>query len=987
MKKIFYLALSLLAFAMTSCFEEEEFGLTGATYEDFTGEISEVDTRTSMGSDGSVLWSENDAISLFKKTGYHQKYKVKTYGSSSTDFQYDDYSTEVTLSSDSHYAVYPFAEGNSISGTELTINLSSLAEQSYTANTFENGKAVMVAKSATTQLAFTNAFSLANIQLKAEAGEAPDEKISVKKIKVESATIPLCGTATIDMSENTPAAQFASDGAKSIVLDCDTDIELSTTPTDFYILMPVATFPANDLTITIYATIAGEQKELAIPMSIEVPFLRSKMTTLTKEIGFDAWTGSTEIAVVDVADVAAANEALKGNAGVKLGNAIDASTTPIVVPAKSNPTDAAVEHKIDLSGALMPSSGTVKITVEEGDGTSKNTVTEVTVVVPDGASYDGLEINAPGTTVTITAADGTVIKKIVGASAENTLIISKGITVNELIVEKGFVRIEEGSVIDKVSRGENNTDKMTYLIYESEKIDKMPEGVVPPIYAFTVEEYEKLPRINNVRYWNLQAAVDAAVNGDVIELASDITEDIEITQKEGVNLVVNGKNYSYTGVMTVFGDARQNGAETLAIKNIKFIAKEGADACILSPDRTSKSPARYSYSHNVTVENCTFTDPDGDVNCAAIRQEDGGDKNWSVKGCTVDNTMHSLLQVNNVEGKLTLDGCDVSSKNGINLNSCTNVEMVGCTFDLKGYAVRFGVSSGGNYGVAKTYAIKNSTLKSACDEGDAVIMFRKSAVDAVLILTDTELVGERKISGYTDETTIYSKASDGTYQVWTSKSLHSALSVGASNVSLAAGNYVMPEPDLRGKTITFNGTADAVIDVTAVDARDQFVTGANLVFDGVTLNFGKVNYMGFANTASLTYKNCNINGLQFLFGEKVSFEGCKLNSNGAEHCVWTYGVKNVSFTNCDFTYGDRGINCYSDNDVPGGKQIVNFKDCTFTTDNTASAGAVEINSCFFSVGIEVNLDKCTAPAYGEMAYVSPWDSTNGAKTTINVINE
>ena len=153
---------------------------------------------------------------------------------------------------------------------------------------------------------------------------------------------------------------------------------------------------------------------------------------------------------------------------------------------------------------------------------------------------------------------------------------------------------------------------------------------------------------------------------------------------------------------------------------------------------------------------------------------------------------------------------------------------------------------------------------------------------------------------------------------------------------------------------------------------------------GVTLNFGKVNYMGFANTASLTYKDCNINGLQFLYGENVVFENCNLNSNGAEHTVWTYGVKNVSFTDCDFTYGDRGVNCYSDNDVVGGKQTVNFTNCTFATENTASEGAVEINSTYFSVGIEVNMEGCTAPAYGKMAYVSPWDSTNGAKTTINI---
>ena len=224
---------------------------------------------------------------------------------------------------------------------------------------------------------------------------------------------------------------------------------------------------------------------------------------------------------------------------------------------------------------------------------------------------------------------------------------------------------------------------------------------------------------------------------------------------------------------------------------------------------------------------------------------------------------------------------------------------------------------------------------------------------------------------------------DGKTYASSQTSLSTAISNGVTDILLKDGKYTMPEPDLRGKTLTLAGSKDVVIDATAVDARDQFVTGATLKFEGVTLNFGKVNYMGFANTASLTYKDCDINGLQFLSGKNVVFENCSLDSNGAEHTVWTYGVKNVNFTDCDFTYGDRGVNCYSDNDVPGG-QTVNFTKCTFATENTASDGAVEINSCFISEGIVVNMDGCTAPAYGEMAYVSPWDSTNGAKTTINI---
>ena len=67
-----------------------------------------------------------------------------------------------------------------------------------------------------------------------------------------------------------------------------------------------------------------------------------------------------------------------------------------------------------------------------------------------------------------------------------------------------------------------------------------------------------------------------------------------------------------------------------------------------------------------------------------------------------------------------------------------------------------------------------------------------------------------------------------------------------------------------------------------------------------------------------------------------------------------------------------------------GGQTVSFEKCKFITENTASKGAVEINSYFITDGIEVNMTGCTAPAYGDMVYVSEWDSAEGAKTTVTV---
>ncbi len=245
----------------------------------------------------------------------------------------------------------------------------------------------------------------------------------------------------------------------------------------------------------------------------------------------------------------------------------------------------------------------------------------------------------------------------------------------------------------------------------------------------------------------LQSFLDA--NFTKIKFAADIEGDATVVQKEGVNVEINGDNYKFTGLLTVDGDGRQSGAETLLIENVNFVAEAGADSCIYSPDRNSRTPAKYSYSHNVTVQNCTFTDIDGVVNCAAIRHGDGGDKNWNVIECDVDSTMHSLLQINNVAGKLLVRDCEVNSKNGLNLGSCTNVEIIDNKFDTVGYCVRFGVNSGGNPNESKTFIFTNNTLTSACDDGDAIIIFRTSAANAntTVTMSGNTMTGDITYSG------------------------------------------------------------------------------------------------------------------------------------------------------------------------------------------------------------------------------------------------
>lgn len=271
----------------------------------------------------------------------------------------------------------------------------------------------------------------------------------------------------------------------------------------------------------------------------------------------------------------------------------------------------------------------------------------------------------------------------------------------------------------------------------------------------------KLPvaSIGDTPYYSLQAAIDAAVDGDTITLVADVTENVVITQKADLDLTIDGANKIFTGVMTVFGNGRQSGAETLTIKNVVFQAVAGKDSCILSPDRSVYN--KYSYSHNVTVENCVFHgNTDTPLKAAAVRHNDGGDKNWTIKGCTVDANMHSLLQTNNVAGKLVIDDCTVNSKNGINLNSCTNVEITNCEINVKGYAVRAGVNTGGNLNETKNFVLENNTLTTDNSEGDAVIVLRADAAKATVSMEKNSVVGDTHISGVTETNNV---EADGNY--------------------------------------------------------------------------------------------------------------------------------------------------------------------------------------------------------------------------------
>jgi len=229
----------------------------------------------------------------------------------------------------------------------------------------------------------------------------------------------------------------------------------------------------------------------------------------------------------------------------------------------------------------------------------------------------------------------------------------------------------------------------------------------------------------------------------MIAFANDIEGNAIAVQKENVKVTIDGRDKQMKGTITVNGKSARYETAALTIKNVNFEAENVSYDAYIRLGAKGDNDTRYT--NNVTVDNCTF-DYTGDDDVVAVKSYTGGDWNLKVKDCVAGEGMHSLVGVANVEKGLQIAGCRVYAKSGINLNSTPNLEMYDCEFDVKGYAVRFGVN-GTEGGEEKDFEIKESKLKSACEDGDAVIIFRDNAKKATLKLIETELIGATEFAG------------------------------------------------------------------------------------------------------------------------------------------------------------------------------------------------------------------------------------------------
>ena len=536
----------------------------------------------------------------------------------------------------------------------------------------------------------------------------------------------------------------------------------------------------------------------------------------------------------------------------------------------------------------------------------------------------------------------------------------------------------------------------------------------------------------------LQNAIDNATVGTttVITFINDINGDVNILQRADVNLVINGKGYKYDGKITVDGNNRNDGRETLLLTNINFETSYSRDT---KEDEWTfiNSTKTNNYSHNVTIDNCTFKNTvDGNYRVGAVNFKTT--YNFIMSDCTANN-MHSLLQLQSVDNEnvlvenVTVDNC----KNGVAFGTTVSPVLKNSTINAIEYGVRADgdgrncnltlenttvtakqpviVRKVNNPSYKYTANLINVTLNT---EENFEVIFTNGSDDAAYLSPN----GQWAVSG-ADDYSVYPRDYLGEPVVEDGVKVSGVL-VNSNNYYISNANgfkwlATKPAHYFAGKTI--NLTADINFNYENLKPINFGVNGdiTGVVFDGQNHTLSCIMSYEYVPAWS------NYNDNQALFNGKVdiknlkvdyagvygrgyagviggtiygSLENCHVSNSGVEGYYWQAGalvgqycggsIKNCSVTGTHVnSYAAVGALVGLMGDTSGAYGVRVFENCTVTGCEVRSSGSLgEYYDNSFGVvagwiddGINVKVSNCT---FNNNVYVT--DRNTGATAELPI---
>lgn len=193
-----------------------------------------------------------------------------------------------------------------------------------------------------------------------------------------------------------------------------------------------------------------------------------------------------------------------------------------------------------------------------------------------------------------------------------------------------------------------------------------------------------------------------------------------------------------------------------------------------------------------------------------------------------------------------------------------------------------------------------------------------------------------------------------------------------------APNTTYRLPANVGDNIHIFGNEGAKFEVPAAVAWSN----KTATFHNVKLVYGQENYVGIQHANTIKYENCEIAGQMFSYAENSEFVSCVFTQDEVNYNIWTYGSKNIKFTNCTFNCQGKAALLYNEGSNVG--QTATFDQCTFNASAKAEGkAAIEIDSSLGTT-YDVYIKKCVETGFdlGSVSGNSLWNQKKGNLTNL-----
>lgn len=522
-------------------------------------------TKTNISTSGTRLtWAEGDIIGAANGENI-SRFTLATGENTGTA----TFTGDASFVAGDIYAWYPY-NSERFEGT-IDVNLSG---QALTSGESTGKYFYMVAKgtvesdAANVRLAFKN--PLAAFVFNIDNNLSEDIVLKGMEVSADNAVFHQAGT--IDLKDGTldnPAVKTSDDAVNSVAVSLSGYTVSAETG---YVELPLVVIPRDFRGMNLYFTITYDKGD-------------ESGKVMTKMISGQELTRNSFAGINFVFDDASIEGGIEVSKPSDIEDLIQGTPTEteISVSASSAPATAD-EAEIDLSGTNLSHVENLNISLPAIP--AENTGIQYNITIPDGEDAPGrvnisvadgenndIVIYAPATTVSI---DGISYGGVTATTADNTLILEDGVTVDNLTVRKGNVRLRGKAAVTNFINSTGGT--VNVIVEDSSRGDlQLQEGFV----QWGLE-------------WDLK---NAFANGESYTLSSDLditAASITVPAGKTVVLDLNGHNITaantLTGKITVYGEMtlRDEVGTGVISSSLDYSGDDTADGIITANGENAK---------------------------------------------------------------------------------------------------------------------------------------------------------------------------------------------------------------------------------------------------------------------------------------------------------------------------------------------------------------------------------------------------------------